>query len=451
MQLVRTIIATGICALVLHEFCWAGDVTVHSSRRYFQDGSGKPFFFVGAYCWASVAPGYYNDSPQRYIDMIVEGAKYGLNYVRLSLGINALGGKGSQYWERNPTPVPFRYINGKADLDRWDDRFWNGLVYHARLAKQYGVFLHVCLFDGVDIRGGTEQHRWINSYWNVKNQVRSFYGDLDLNGDGNTDESGEFYRADDFLNNRGVGYYQRRIIDRAIQFTKDFDNVFFEVGNELLGSDSRWNEAVISYVKSRTRKAITQNGGRLARNADGFSDHGPNTPADVKRMLAKNVGRGMPFWLDPDGSRLMTASADDLRRAAWYSFAGGAAGWGGFGGYWRRRVDPNIRDYYGKLIRFIRESGVRFWEMTPHHELISNSDVNSCLANPGKEYVVYVLSDNVVTLDLRAVPGSVVAQVYDPKGGKWLSEQNIDAGQLVSFTKPANVDDWVLYVHGGGK
>lgn len=451
MRLILMIIVTGVCAVVFQESCSAGDITVHSSRRYFQDGSGKPFFFVGAYCWASVAPGYYNDSPQRYIDMIIEGAKYGLNYLRLSLGINALGGKGTQYWERNPTPVPFRYVNGKVDLDKWDDRFWNGLRYHARLAKQCGVYLHVCLFDGVDIRGGNEQHRWINSYWNVKNQVRNFYGDLDLNHNGNADEAGEFYRVDEFLNNRGVGTYQRRIIDRAIRLTKDFDNVFFEVGNELLGSDSRWNEAVIDYVKSRTRKAITQNGGRLALNADGFSDHGPNTPADVKRILEKNVGKGMPFWLDPDGSKLMTASADDLRRAAWYSFVGGAAGWGGFGGYWRRGVDPNIREYYGKLLRFIRESGMHFWEATPHHELVSNSDVNSCLANPGEEYVVYVLSDNTITLDLKELRGNAIARIYDPRSGEWMLTKHVGGGELVSFAKPATTDDWVLYVSGGAQ
>ena len=34
----------------------AGDVTVHSSRRYLQDASGKPKFLAGYYDWASVDP-----------------------------------------------------------------------------------------------------------------------------------------------------------------------------------------------------------------------------------------------------------------------------------------------------------------------------------------------------------------------------------------------------------
>lgn len=446
-------------SLVLVAACWAivltarsseaGDIRVHTSRRYYQDASGTPFFFVGAYCWASVAPGYYNDSPQRYVDMITEGAKHGINYVRFSLGINALGGKGTRYWEREPTPVPFVYVNGKADLDQWDKRFWDGLVYHARFASKHGVFLHVCLFDGVDIRGGTEQHRWINSYWNVRNQTRDFFGDLDTNGDGNTDEPGEFYRVDDFKNNTGVGVYQRRIIDRAIELTKNFDNVFFEIGNEMLSSDMAWNQAVVEYVKSKTGKAITQNGGRLAPNADGFSDHGPDTPADVKRMLAKNVGKGVPFWLDPDGSRLMTAGADDLRRSAWYSFAGGAAGWGGFGGFWRQRVDPNIRDYYGKLVQFIKQSKCRFWEMTPRHELVSNPEANSCIAKDGSEYVVYVLSDASVTVDLTALRGTAAVRTYDPRSGKWSREHVTAGGDKRVFTKPAGADDWVIHIRGG--
>ncbi len=424
----------------------AGEIKVHSSGRYYQDAAGKPFFFVGAYCWASVAKDYYNDSPQRYVDMITEGAKQGVNYVRFSLGINALGGKGTRYWEKDPTPAPFVYVNGKADLEKWDNRFWDGLAYHAKLAKEHGVFLHVCFFDGVDIRGGDEQHRWINSYWNVKNQTRDFFGDLDTSGDGNTDERGEFYRVDDFRNNTGVGVYQRRIIDRAIELTKGFDNVFFEIGNEMLDSDRAWNQAVIEYVKSKTGKAVSQNGGQLALSAEGFSNHGPDTPADVKRMAAKNVGKGVPFWLDPDGSKLMRASADDLRRSIWYSFTGGAAGWGGFGGFWRQKVDPNIRGYYGKLGQFIKESKCRFWEMVPRHELVSNPEANSCIARDGEEYVIYVLNDESVTVDLTLLKDAAVRRIYNPTSGLWSMDAPVTGGGKELLNKPAGADDWVVYI-----
>ncbi|MDO8589569.1 MAG: putative collagen-binding domain-containing protein [Armatimonadota bacterium] len=425
----------------------ASPIGVHPSKRYLTDASGKPVFFIGYYCWASVAPGYYNDSPQRYSDMIVKGAPYGINYLRFSLGINALGGEGTNYWERDPTPIAFQYVNGKVDLDKWNPVFWSGLRYHAELARRNGVMLHVCLFDGVDYRGGTEKHRWINSFWNVKDQVKDYYGDLDVNQDGNADENGEFYRANDFRNNTGVGRYQRKLIDKALAVTEGYDNVFFEIGNELLGSRADWNAAVIDYVKRNSGKIITQSGGRLAYNADGWCEHNPNSPADVKKTLDGLVGRGCLFWLDPDGSDLMEASPDDLRRCVWYSFTGGAAGWGGFGDdYWERAFSLDTVTYHRNLAKFIKESGVKFWEMTPQHGLVSNNKVNSCLAKTSVEYVVYVLNDETVRVDLRDVTDSATYRLYDPKTGVWAEPQTVRGGAVQTFTKPPGADDWVIHV-----
>ena len=42
---------------------YAGNITVHSSGRYYQDASGKPMFLIGYYGWAAVPDGYYIDHP----------------------------------------------------------------------------------------------------------------------------------------------------------------------------------------------------------------------------------------------------------------------------------------------------------------------------------------------------------------------------------------------------
>ena len=443
------LLVASVVMCVLAASASAGSVKMHESRRYFQDASGKPVFLMGHHSWASVAPAYYNDSPQRYVDMIVKGASYKVNYLRLSLGINALGGKGTRYWEVDPTPTPFVYENGKANLDKWNQIFWDGLRYHAELARRNGIMLHVCLFDGVDIRCGSQQHRWINSFWNVKNQTRDFYGDLDVNGDGNADQNGEFYRTNDLKNDEGIGHYQRRLIDKALEVTKGYDNVFYEVGNELLGSRADWNAAVIDYVKSKTDRAITQNGGRIAYNAEGVAEHNPNTSADVKRSLEQHVGRGKPFWLDPDGSRLMQGSAEDLRRAVWYSFVGGAAGWGGFvDDYWDQDFDVDTVTYYKHLAEFIGQSGVRFWEMEPHHDLVSNGKVNSCLAKEAFEYVVYVLNDPEVTVNLNDVTNTATFRTYDPRTGDWSDKQTVEGRGRRKFTRPPGAEDWAIHIRG---
>lgn len=434
-------------ALVMAGSVSAGDIVVHKSGRYFQDATGKPFFFIGYYSWASVAPGYYNNSPQTYTEMILKGAPHNVKYVRFSLGINALGGKGTRYWEVHPTPTPFVYERGKANLDKWNPEFWNGLKYYCAMSRTHGVVLHVCLFDGVDFRGGKEQHRWINSFWNVKNQTRNFYGDLDLDHDGNADVAGEFYRLADFKNNTGVGKYQRKVIDKALAVIAPYDNVFLEIGNELMDSPADWNDAVAAYVRTKTKKAITQSGGKLGLTVNGFSEHNPDTPAMVRDELPGMVGYGCPAWLDPDGSRLMDAGPDDLRRSAWYSFAGGAAGWGGFnGGYWSRNPSESALKYFGHLDKFIRESGIKFWEMRPWQAMILNTKTSSCLVKLGKEYLVYALEDPKVWVNLNSIYNKAVVRIYNPKTGVWGAKQVISGGGTRRFDKPAGMDDWVIYI-----
>src|SRR6266567_3496732 len=103
-------------------------VSIDPSHRYYQDGSGKPVFLIGYYGWAAVPDGYFIDHPSRYATMIQRGAPYKINYVRISLGVNRFASATSpQSWNNQPTPVPFAYLNGKANLDQWDNVFWTGL------------------------------------------------------------------------------------------------------------------------------------------------------------------------------------------------------------------------------------------------------------------------------------------------------------------------------------
>ena len=326
-------------------------VSVDSSKHYFKNASGKPVFLIGYYGWATVAQNSFINSTTRYKDMINVGGPSGINYIRISLGIN-------RYPPTN-SPIPFKVINGKADLDQWDPIFWAGLRYHCDLARQKGMLVHVSIFDGVDIRAGNEFYRWFGSFWNIDNQVRNFYGDLDRNNNGNADQNGDFYRTTDFNKNTGVGKYQRLVIDKTIAETASFNNVFFEVGNELFGAPSEWNRAVISYIQSKTSKPITQNQGALATNVDGWAQHLANSLPQLKSNVAKVVNRGYPAWEDPDGpSFFMNGDADTNRRAAWYSFVGGAAGWGGISSdFWQESIDNDKLKFYRPFIRFHRRFG----------------------------------------------------------------------------------------------
>lgn len=438
-----------LLGLAVASSCTAGrDMQVDPSRRYFRDASGRPVFLLGYYDWASVAPGCYIDQPSTYEQMIRKGAEHGLNYIRITLGINCMrSATDPPSWNGRPTPIAFKTVGGKADLDMWDPVFWKGLRYHCELARKNGMLVHICFFDGVELRPGTQSYRWCNSPWNTANQIKAVFDNPDRNSNGYADENGDFYRVDLFTSNSGLGRYQRRFIEKTLAETSTYDNVFYEIGNEPLGSTAEWNRAVADFVRSKTRKPITQNEGGRAPNIDGWAQHKAGDPLQLKANLAQIVGKGCPAWEDPDGPALMQASPDDLRRAAWYSLAGGAAGWGGFtADYWNGKFNARTATYYQRLQAFIRDSGLRFWEMAPSHDLVSHPAENSCLALPGSEYLVYVANDKSITIDLGKVSGDAVCRIYDPVSGKWQSTARVSGGSVRTIARPADLRDWVVYV-----
>jgi hypothetical protein len=151
--------------------------------------------------------------------------------------------------------------------------------------------------------------------------------------------------------------------------------------------------------------------------------------------------------IDPDGAALSDdqhVPVDDLRKAAWYSFTGGAAGWGGFSWDWDTAARTStVLTYYKNLQDFIDNTGVQFWRMTPQHSSISNSTYNSLLANPGVEYVVYVLSDASVTITLAS--GYYSVRYFNPITGAFTGGAGVSGGAR-TFNRPSGASDWVVYL-----
>jgi hypothetical protein len=128
---------------------------------------------------------------------------------------------------------------------------------------------------------------------------------------------------------------------------------------------------------------------------------------EYKRTPAKPIVVTEPWYEFVEGN----PTGLDVRLAAWGAILSGAAGhtYGGGhvwlasvpeapsrgGGAWPIEVGAEIRsfDYEGAvsmqhLASFFKN--VKWWEMKPSPELVTDSPQPFCLANPGKEYVVYL-------------------------------------------------------------
>ncbi len=458
--------------VLLSQVSIADSANMGVEDSYFLNGSGEAMFLLGYYNWASPVDGAYIDHPTSFQSLIDNAVRYGLNYVRVSLGVNRFTARTTPAsWNRREMPIPFLYQNDEADLDRWDPAFWNGLRVALSAARDKGVYVHLSLFDNVNLSGGDvkknydDAYRWNNSPWNLHNQIRNFFGDIDRGAYG-ANEDGEFYDTQNFIDGDAqarpstLGDYQKRYIDKVLAETADFDNVFYEIGNELKAT-TPWQSAVLDYTKARTAKPVTLNNhvkrdlaGRVATlpdGLDGFAVHKADTAAQLKATVdyMKTHGPRVPAWDDPDGPALGEADASESRQAAWYALTGGAAMWAGFSfDYFAGEsgFDPVKASYYQNLGAFIRHNRLRLAAMTPRHDLVSNGEVNSLLAAPGQQYVAYILNDGRASVDLSAATGEFAAVRFDPVTADYTASQRIEGGRRHEFGKPAGANDWVVLI-----
>ncbi len=144
-------------------------------------------------------------------------------------------------------------------------------------------------------------------------------------------------------------------------------------------------------------------------------------------------------------------TADDnwLRYGAWEIFAAGGFSTAGFfttfapdkGGYdlYANMQQQQEMIYFNKFHRQIN-----WWTMEPNDALTS---VGYCIADPGREYVVYSRDGGTPSLDLSAVEGEIDVRWLNPITGEYSETTQVTGGSTVSFTPPFSAE-WVLHVGG---
>jgi hypothetical protein len=109
-----------------------------------------------------------------------------------------------------------------------------------------------------------------------------------------------------------------------------------------------------------------------------------------------------------------------------------------------KRFDPtwdSIRRSLGYTLRFAKR--INLAAMMPRNDLASST---YCLADPGREYLVYLPEGNKVTLDLSDATGTFSVEWFNPSTGDIKSGGTTAGGSLQTFTTPFGERDAVLYL-----
>lgn len=87
----------------------------------------------------------------------------------------------------------------------------------------------------------------------------------------------------------------------------------------------------------------------------------------------------------------------------------------------------------------------KYWKMNPANELVKGSDEAYCLAEYGKQYIVYAPKGGMIRMNLPGIDAGLTAEWLDPRTGEHRPIGAIDASSLYQIQAPDN-GDWVLLI-----
>lgn len=172
--------------------------------------------------------------------------------------------------------------------------------------------------------------------------------------------------------------------------------------------------------------------------------------AAYNRVIRDYAGRRKPVaciecsWEGAEDRKLTKAQ---VRHGAWGQTLGGS-----FHVYAEQFLQ-NGRYLYGdgeafrdlEIMHDFIES-IKFWKMYPDPGVVSGNEQAITMAEPGKQYVIYLESGGGVTVDLSQTKGPLLFEWLNPREGGHSRSASVNGGEIVRFTAPDGLD-WVLHIY----
>jgi len=440
-----------------------GPLRVHPSNpRYFTDGSGKAIFLTGSHTWGNLQDYRYASLPsppvmdfRAYLAFL---SQHHHNFFRLWAWESAFNPNAQQstiYYD----PMPWQRRgpgtaldgNPKFDLTRFNRTYFDRLRTRVKAARDNGLYASVMLFNGFSIegKGNVGGNPWEGHPFNPRNNVN------DIDGGGS--------RGIHTLANPAVTARQEAYVRKVIDTVNDLDNVLYEITNEDTGgpADIAWQVHIIQFVKSyETTKARQHPVGMtvpwpegndatlLASPADWISPAAKLPTADGRKVFINDTDHSY-FWIGLKADGLAAQ-----RAWVWENFTRGCqclfmdpyldpSHDPGRNNPVDGRPDPywdSIRKAMGQTRTYAERMNLA--ATAPHGELASTG---FCLADPGREYLVYLPQGGGVTVDLSAATGALVVEWMDAAEGTVTRAEPTTAGRQQTLKAPFT-GDAVLYL-----
>lgn len=466
----------------------AGPLRVHPDNpRYFtdgakqQDGSLRAVYLTGSHPWNNLQDQGITSPPPEfdfsgYLDFL---ERHGHNFIRLwRFELTE--------WNRwDATRPPFRYTTHhpwkrtgpgialdklpRFDFEKWDEVHFERLRSRVRAARDCGIYVSVMLFEGCLLR--EQPSTWFGHPMNAANNINGIDGDVDGDGRGLEVQMRKV---------EAITRLQKAYVRKVIDTINDLDNVLYEISNESLDHPDilKWQTEMVDFINEYQSSKPQQHPVGMT-NLVAFSAETKlaannallSSPADWVSPGATIFGPEDPYSVDPPattGKKVLLLDSDHTWNNACMTRtsklrADHAWVWKSFlRGYHPIYMDPldlsqsdgvmgyAIANAYAVVLARPAMGHTRAYAermnlaaMTPRDDLASTK---YCLANPGKEYLVYLPDGGEATVDLVAAKAPVAVEWFNPRTSEKRVGDKVDGGAQRLFQAPFE-GDAVLYLH----
>lgn len=451
--------------------------------RYLTDHSGKAIYLTGSHTWNVLQdnlPMTGDGTPyifdyEDYLDFMEKNHH---NFLRMWCRETAFGMRAS----KDMLNVPCAYVNvnsdghlgkyPKFDLTKLNQAYFDRLRTRVAMAGVRGIYVSVMLFEAwsVDTRIYTP---WQGHPYNKDNNINGIDGNPPLKercvsltqaGERNPFVSDERILVHT-LDNPEITRLQKAYVKKVVETLNDFDHIMFEIANESLRWSKAWQYEMIRYIHELEKTMPKQHPVWMSHVVPEQNEVLFASPADVISVGVESTDE--PYCINPpesDGRKVILADTDHLggiwgtAQWAWKSFM--------------RGLNPIFMDNYGMKDKddttyTQQDSPVSFlfgrcqyglpkdwrvpvrvalgqtrqWalqmDMTRMLPCGRLSSTGYCLADEGKEYLVYQPESGVFKLRLFGAAGRFNVRWFIPETGIYIDDRPFEtSGTAIDFNPP---------------
>jgi len=375
--------------------------------------------------------------------------------------------------------------DGKYDLDQWNDEYWLRFENLLKWTAERDIIVQIEVWDRFDYSDYRDNARWGMHPFNPKNNVNYSSQESGL-----APSYADNHPSDDiqpfFHTVPGLEKYQKkydlirhrqeRYVAKILSYSLDYGNVLYCMNNET-STPAVWGKYWIEFIQAKANEkgvaVCTTDMFDDAYEADEaanapivFKDAEHYTFADISqvnsRIYDEQHWERLQWLLQQVDTHPRPSNHTKIYGSGYRSFGTGGPE-DGVERFWRNilggsassrfhRPDSGngLNDRAKASIQAARllESRIKFWEITPQMNLLSERESNEAYlaTNPGQSYVIYFTNGGSVGLDLSEVSGTFdvtwisvamgLTVETSAAGGYRLTDKTIEGGNVVTMSAP---------------